>query len=114
MDWVQFSVFLVTMCGFWLAGRHDLNIFRSDLNSLRAEAAADRRDILQLIRSIEQEVKDFHGRLERQDAEFRGTLALQDSEFKSKLAITDAEFKSKLAITDAEFKAHLMHCHSRQ
>ena len=41
------------------------------------------------LKAIQDEMKDFHGRLERQDAEFKGKLALQD----------------------AEFKAHLMHHH---
>jgi len=56
MDWVQFSIFFVTMIGFFLTHRNDLNAFRSD-------AAADRRDMLQITRNIEQEMKDFHGRL---------------------------------------------------
>ena len=36
---------------------------RSDVKEIKAEAAADRRDILSLIREIQQETKDFHGRL---------------------------------------------------
>ncbi len=56
MDWMQFGIFLLTLAGIYWSTR-------SDLNSLRAEASADRRDILQLVRSIEQEMKDFHGRL---------------------------------------------------
>jgi hypothetical protein len=67
MEWMQFAIFLITVLGFFWATR-------SDMNSYRAEAAADRRDILGLIRSIEQEMKDFHGRLERQDAEFKAHL----------------------------------------
>jgi hypothetical protein len=56
MDWIQFAILLLTIGGiFWST--------RADLNALRAEASADRRDILQLIRSIDQEMKDFHGRL---------------------------------------------------
>lgn len=56
MDWTQFGIFLMTMAGIYWSTR-------SDINALRAEASADRKDILQLIRSIEQEIKDFHGRL---------------------------------------------------
>lgn len=55
------------------------------------------------IDSIHQEMKDFHGRLEKIDAEFRGIMALQD-----------AEFKSRMAVQDAEFKAHLMHQHDER
>lgn len=36
---------------------------RSESNADRREAAADRRDILQLIRGIQDEMKDFHARL---------------------------------------------------
>lgn len=43
------------------------------------------------IDAIHQEMKDFHGRLERQDAEFKGRLEKQD----------------------AEFKAHMMYCHDK-
>jgi hypothetical protein len=35
------------------------------------------------VKAIQQEMKDFHGRLERQDAEFKGKLALQDAEMKA-------------------------------
>jgi hypothetical protein len=49
---------------------------------LRTEANADRRDILSILSELKEEMKDFHGRLERQDAEFKGRLALQDAEFK--------------------------------
>jgi hypothetical protein len=45
----------------------------------------------EMLQAIQQEMKDFHGRLERQDAEFKGKLEKQD----------------------AEFKAHLMHLHSK-
>ena len=41
---------------------------------VRAEGNADRRDIVNLVIAIKDEMKDFHGRLERQDAEFRTRL----------------------------------------
>lgn len=47
---------------------------RADIKEIKSEAAADRRDILQLMRDVQQEMKDFHGRLERQDAEFKTHL----------------------------------------
>jgi len=56
MDWIQFGIFLLTIAGIYWSTR-------SDMNALRTDAAADRRDILQLIRGIDQEIKDFHGRL---------------------------------------------------
>jgi len=56
MDWVQFALLLISIGGMftWL---------RADIALNRSESAADRRDILQLIRSIQEEIKDFHGRL---------------------------------------------------
>ena len=56
MDWIQFAIFMSGMAGMftWL---------RSDIQIQRTESAADRRDILNLIRQIQEEMKDFHGRL---------------------------------------------------
>jgi hypothetical protein len=56
MDWIQFAIFISAMAGLfsWL---------RSDIQQQRTESAADRRDILNLIREIQMEMKDFHGRL---------------------------------------------------
>ncbi len=67
MDWVQFALLLISIGGMfaWL---------RSDIALNRSESAADRRDLLQIIREIQQESKDFHGRLERQDAEFKAHI----------------------------------------
>ncbi len=56
MDWIQFGIFLLTMGGMFMWQK-------ADISHLRTEAAADRRDILQLIRAIQEEIKDFHGRL---------------------------------------------------
>lgn len=49
MDWAQFSVFIVSMGGLFLWSR--------------AEARADSRQVIDLISAINQEIKDFHGRL---------------------------------------------------
>jgi hypothetical protein len=67
MDWGQFVILMITLVGIfiWL---------KQDISTNRTEAAADRRDILQLIRGIQEEIKDFHGRLERQDAEYKAHL----------------------------------------
>lgn len=37
------------------------------------------------IRAMNQEMKEFHGRLEKQDAEFKGRMEKQDAEFKAHL-----------------------------
>jgi hypothetical protein len=67
MDWTQFAVFLLSMGGMfmWL---------KSDIKEIKTEASADRRDILQLIRGIQEEIKDFHGKLERHDAEYKAHM----------------------------------------
>ncbi len=60
MDWTQVLAIMGANIGvmlpmfFWL---------RSEANADRRESASDRRDILQLIRNIQDEIKDFHGRL---------------------------------------------------
>ena len=54
---------------------------RQESNDLRKEQKEDRKDLLQISRSLEatvdaikQEMKDFHARLERQDSEFKAFL----------------------------------------
>lgn len=56
MDWIQFAIFIVSILGMfsWL---------RADIALNRTESAADRRDLLNLTRAIQDEIKDFHGRL---------------------------------------------------
>ncbi len=56
MDWTQFALFTFAMIGVMWS-------LKSDIQQNRAEAAADRRDILQLLIAIQDEIKDFHGRL---------------------------------------------------
>lgn len=45
---------------------------------LRSESRADYRATLAMIDSIQKEMKDFHGRLERQDAEFKSFMRHQE------------------------------------
>lgn len=56
MDWQQFTILMLTVLGMFLW-------LKNDTIANRQEMAADRRDILQLIRAIQEEIKDFHGRL---------------------------------------------------
>lgn len=67
MDWMQFGIFLLTLGGIYWSTR-------TDLNSLRAEATADRRDILQLVRSIEQECRSFQSAMVQESKDFHGRL----------------------------------------
>lgn len=50
----------VTMVGVMIAMMFWM---RGEANSLRAEAKEDRKDLINLVRSIENEMKDFHYRL---------------------------------------------------
>lgn len=53
MDWIQFSIFFIGNMVFsltlWLWNR--------------TEANADRRDIMNVLKEMKDEMKDFHGRL---------------------------------------------------
>lgn len=49
MDWTQFALFFIGVFGVWLWQR--------------SESSADRREIMTLIKAIQDEIKDFHGRL---------------------------------------------------
>lgn len=63
MEWGQVIALIavnVTLSGIMI-GLFMMN--RNDMTSYRADAAADRRDLLQISRNIQQEIKDFHGRL---------------------------------------------------
>lgn len=64
MDWIQFAIFMITIGGMfaWL---------RADIALNRSESCADRRDMLNIIRSIQDEMKDFHTKLALQDLEFK-------------------------------------------
>jgi hypothetical protein len=50
----------------------------------RSEARHDQAQIRDLIASIQQEMKDFHGRLERQDAEFKSHMMYSHEEERNK------------------------------
>lgn len=60
MGWSQ--VFTIVAANvvlfFWLRTESS-----ADRRQIQQETAADRRDLLQLIREIKDELKDFHGRL---------------------------------------------------
>lgn len=53
MDWIQFSVFFVGNIVFTLT----LWLWN------RAESNTDRRDMMNILREMKDEMKDFHGRL---------------------------------------------------
>jgi hypothetical protein len=49
MDWIQFVIFSLGVGGLWLWNR--------------TEANADRRDMMNILKEMKDEMKDFHGRL---------------------------------------------------
>lgn len=72
MDWFQFAIFILTNAGiFWWA--------RSDYNTLNSALQTQSLNTQNLIISIKDEMKEFHGKLEKQDAEFKaGLLRLEE------------------------------------
>lgn len=56
MDWGQFLILILAIGAlFWSQ--------KADIIANRTESAADRRDMLQLLRAIQDEMKEFHDRL---------------------------------------------------
>ncbi len=49
MDWTQFVIFFIGVGGLWLWNRTESN--------------NDRRDMMNLLKEMKDEMKDFHGRL---------------------------------------------------
>ena len=67
MDWIQFTLFVLAMLGMNMS-------LKADITTNRTEAAVDRRDMLNIIREIQSEMKDFHTKLALQDLEFKMRL----------------------------------------
>ena len=78
MDLTQFYVLLGTTGGLFVASAA---VMITLFLWCRSESRADNRQMLSMMQgiqaqigAIQQEMKDFHGRLERQDAEFKAHL----------------------------------------
>ena len=67
MDWIQFFIFFVGVFGLFIwnraEGRADARKAEERDEQLRTTMAANALECRQLIASIQQEMKDFHGRL---------------------------------------------------
>lgn len=74
MEWTQFLILLVTIAGLFLWNRSES---RSDYRHLEAGVNAQ-------LNGIREEMKDFHGRLERQDAEFKSFIINKSNKDKEK------------------------------
>ena len=66
MDWIQVISLFLANAGLILW--------------FRSESRADHRQCIDLIIAIQNEIKDFHGKLERQDAEFKAHILHQHRE----------------------------------
>lgn len=64
MDWMQFLILFSSMLGIWLTSR-------ADWRKTDVKIEAHRTETNTILRAIQDEMKDFHGRLEKQDMEFR-------------------------------------------
>lgn len=60
MEWVQFIIFFLGVFGLFIWNRTES---RNDIRHMDTENKALRRDMIDVMRSIEMEIKDFHGRL---------------------------------------------------
>lgn len=60
MDWTQFLILIATLGGLFLWNR--------------SESRTDIRAMTALIDAMKEEMKDFHGKLERHDAEYKAHM----------------------------------------
>lgn len=60
MDWIQFSLFFIAVCGLFIWNRTES---RADIRYMDAKLEANQKQVLELITAIKDEMKDFHGRL---------------------------------------------------
>lgn len=72
MEWTQFIILLLTLAGLFFWNRSEAN---DDRRHMDAKLEASLQTMNANVQAIQAEIKDFHGRLERQDAEFKTRLA---------------------------------------
>lgn len=71
MCWEQFALILVTFAGLFVWNRTEN---RADVRHMDSKLEANRQLIIAFHNEVQSEMKDFHGRLEKQDAEFKAFL----------------------------------------
>jgi len=86
MDWIQFVVFCIATTGLFFWNRSES---RNDIRHMDIKLEANRNLMLvihsenrTLIEAIKEEMKDFHGKLERIDAEFKGNMLLMEEKIR--------------------------------
>lgn len=60
MEWTQFIILIVAMGGMFFWNRTEA---RADSRHFDQETKELRREMIDILRSMDQEMKDFHGRL---------------------------------------------------
>lgn len=64
MEWTQFLILIATLGGLFLWNRSESRADHRALESWTKE----------MLTAMQQEIKDFHGKLERHDAEFKAHM----------------------------------------
>lgn len=60
MEWIQFFILLITIGGLFFWNRSEAN---SDRRSFENDNKELRRELIEVMRGIDKEMRDFHGRL---------------------------------------------------
>jgi hypothetical protein len=60
MEWTQFGILVITLAGLFFWNRTEA---RADSRKADQDNKDLRRDVIDIMRSIQEEMKDFHGRL---------------------------------------------------
>jgi hypothetical protein len=71
MEWVQFAIFFIGVFGLFIWNRAES---RADIRHMDNQLRANSALIREIHNEIHSEMKEFHGRLERQDAEFKAHM----------------------------------------
>lgn len=71
MDWIQFSIFVITFGGLFFWNRSEAN---SDRRDLASAINSDRKEMLALLKGIQDEMKDFHSKYMEETRNFHGRL----------------------------------------
>ena len=70
-SWIQIASLFMANAGLIIWFRAEA---RSDWRHLDNKIDANQKETNQIIKAIQEEMKEFHGKLERQDAEFKAHM----------------------------------------
>ena len=60
MDWIQFVLFIVAMMGIDFFSNRSI---KEEMSIIKQKIDNDNKNVMNIILSIKDEIKDFHGRL---------------------------------------------------